>query len=156
MQLNATTCYAMQIVLYLARNKRIVSSAELAESLKVSQRYTLKIAGLLRDGGLTDVQAGMRGGYSLTREASEISAYDVITLMEGEMSILECLTPNPDCGEACKNTHQLSALGIVKDYLDAFLKRLTFDKLADMGISEKLDGIIGLAESHIESILGSA
>ena len=52
MQLNASTCYAMQIVLYLARSKRIVSSTELSENLNISQRYILQFTGKLRDGGI--------------------------------------------------------------------------------------------------------
>ena len=69
MQLNVSTCYAMQIMLDLAHNKKIVPSLKLTANLPVSQRYVLQIAGKLRDGGLVSAHPGMKGGYTLAKEA---------------------------------------------------------------------------------------
>ena len=101
MQLNISTCYAMQMMVYITRNKRIVSSAELSEKLKISQRYVLQLAAKLRDGGLLSTYAGVNGGYVLGKEMSTISAYNVLSIMEGDMSIPDCLTKLSGCGEPC-------------------------------------------------------
>jgi len=142
MQLNVSTCYALQIMLFLSRNENIVSSTKLSDNLQISQRYILQIAGKLRDGGLIDTQAGMRGGYALTRDSSSISVYDIIALLEGDMSIPQCVTP-------CKNANLHCALNILKEYHDTYLKTITFDKLADMETDGKLSTVIGMVETHI-------
>jgi Rrf2 family protein len=83
MQLNTSTDYAIRIMLYLAKCNRIASSTELSKNIAVSQRYLLLIAAKLRDGGLLGVNAGPSGGYYLRKEASQISVYDVVVLLEG-------------------------------------------------------------------------
>lgn len=88
MQLNTSTNYAINIMLHLAKNKRVVSSTELSQSVAVSQRYLLQIAAKLRDGEMLGVSKGSVGGYFLLREPQHISMYEIITLMEGELRIL--------------------------------------------------------------------
>ena len=152
MQLNISTCYAMQIMLDLARNKKIVPSLKLTSNLPVSQRYVLQIAGKLRDGGLINAHAGMKGGYTLVKEASEISVFDVITLMEGDMSIPECRTRLPDCGAPCVNPTLYASLNAMKEYVDAYLQTITFDKLVSMDITGTLPEILVLIDEHIKEI----
>ena len=142
MQLNVSTCYAMQIVLFLTRNNRIVSSTELAENLNISQGYILQIAGKLRNGGLIGTRTGMSGGYSLSKEAAEFSVYDVVTLMEGDMSIPHCIAP-------CKHALLHDALSVLKDYFDSYFKAVTFDRLAETSTKGQLSEIIGMVGSHI-------
>ena len=43
MQLNIATDYAIRIVIYMAKQRRIVSSRELSENLKISQPFIYKI-----------------------------------------------------------------------------------------------------------------
>ena len=142
MQLNVSTCYAMQIIHYLARNNRVVSSTELSENLQISQRYILQIAGKLRDNGLIGTHTGMNGGYSLCKDSSMISVYDIVVLLEGDMNIPECVAP-------CKNSNLHDALSILKDYMDTYFKTITFDKLANMKIHGQLSEIIGMVGTHI-------
>jgi hypothetical protein len=40
----------------------------------------------------------------------------------------------------------------LKDYLDTYLKTITFDKLADMEIAGQLSEIIAMVGSHIVAI----
>ena len=152
MQLNVSTCYAMQVMLYLARNKKIVPSTELATTLKISQRYILQIVGRLRDEGYLATRPGASGGISLGKNAAEISAYDVITLMEGDMSIPECITPLSGYGEPCMNSNLHETFSVMKDYIDTYFKIITFDKLEDMKISRHLSAILGLVTAHIDEM----
>ena len=153
MQLNASTCYAMQILLYMARNRRVVSSSELSEKLHISQRYILQFTGKLRDGRLIHTRAGMNGGYTLGKEAAAISIFDVIMLMEGDMNIPDCLTPIPDCGAPCKSGNLFYALSHMRDYVDTFLKSISFQDLTDTNITGHLSEILGLVEMHIGDMI---
>lgn len=152
MQLNVSTCYAMQVMLYLARSDKVVPSAELSKTLHISQRYILQIAAKLRDGGFISAHAGMSGGYALTKGASFVSAYDIIMLMEGDMSIPECAAPIDGCGAPCTKSDLFDALYTMKDYVDTFLQTVTFDKLAGMDFTGHLSDILSLVDAHISEI----
>jgi hypothetical protein len=77
---------------------------------------------------------------------------DYIKLMEGDMSIPECVDRLPGCDEPCKKTNLLDTLSIMKDYVDTYLKTITFDKLADTDISGSLSDILYMVLAHIEDM----
>ena len=155
MKLNVLTCYAMQSILYMAKNKRVVPSSELSEKLHISQRYVFQIAAKLRDCGFIITHQGVNGGFALKKEASEISVYDVIMAMEGDMNIPKCIIASPGCGgEPCKNSSLLDTLCHMRDYLDTYLRSITFESLAEMDISGHLPDILRLVETHIDEMKG--
>ena len=83
MQLNSTTDYAIRIIIYLAKNKHVVSSKKLSEIINVSPRYLLQIGAKLRDANLVSVTYGSSGGYALSMPPDQITLFDIIQLMEG-------------------------------------------------------------------------
>ena len=83
MQLNRSTDYAIQMLLYLAKAGKTVSSSKLAAAIGVSHRYLLQISAKLRAAGFIRAAHGPSGGLGLTKHPDEISLYDVIIGMEG-------------------------------------------------------------------------
>ena len=83
MQLNRSTDYAIQMLVYLAKAGKTVSSSKLAAAIGVSHRYLLQISAKLRAAGFIRAAHGPSGGLSLTKHPDEISLYDVIISMEG-------------------------------------------------------------------------
>ena len=83
MQLNRSTDYAIQILLYLAKAGKTVSSSRLAAAIGVSHRYLLQISAKLRAAGFIRAAHGPSGGLKLDKAPEEISLYDVILSMEG-------------------------------------------------------------------------
>jgi len=126
MQFNASTGYALQIMLYLTKNRRIVSSMELTENIAVSQRYLIKIAGKLRNGGLVVTRIGMDGGYTLPKEPSMISVYDVIVLMEGGVHIPESVAAPVYFKSRLNDIFQL-----LQEHVETYLRSVTLDKLTN-------------------------
>ena len=83
MQLNRSTDYAIQMLLYLAKAGKTVSSSKLAAAIDVSHRYLLQISAKLRAAGFIRAAHGSSGGLALEKAPEEISLYDVILGMEG-------------------------------------------------------------------------
>jgi len=147
MQFNATTGYALQIMLYLTKNRRTVSSMELAENITVSKRYLMQIASKLRSGGLVVTRIGVSGGYTLLKEPALISAYDIIVLMEGGVFVPESLTTSLD------NILNLNdVLKLLTEYIETYLRSMTLDKLADRNINEWHGKFTETVEMHIASL----
>ena len=82
MQLNRSTDYAIQMLLYLAKAGKTVSSSKLAVAIGVSHRYLLQISAKLRAAGFIRAAHGPSGGLVLIKHPDEISLYDVIISME--------------------------------------------------------------------------
>ena len=82
MQLNRSTDYAIQMLLYLAKAGKTVSSSKLAAAIGVSHRYLLQISAKLRAAGFIRAAHGPSGGLVLIKHPDEISLYDVIISME--------------------------------------------------------------------------
>ena len=83
MQLNRSTDYAIQMLLYLAKAGKTVSSSKLAAAIGVSHRYLLQISAKLRATGFIRAAHGSSGGLVLIKHPDKISLYDVIISMEG-------------------------------------------------------------------------
>ena len=83
MQLNRSTDYAIQMLLYLAKAGKTVSSSKLAAAIDVSHRYLLQISAKLRAAGFIRAAHGPSGGLALEKAPEEISLYEVIIAMEG-------------------------------------------------------------------------
>ena len=91
MRLNRSTDYAIQMLLYLAKAGKTVSSSKLAAAIGVSHRYLLQISAKLR---AAEFIHGPSGGLKLAKAPEEISLYDIILSMEGAVQIGEiCGTP---------------------------------------------------------------
>ena len=96
MQLNRSTDYAIQMLVYLAKAGKTVSSSKLAAAIGVSHRYLLQISAKLRAAGFIRAAHGPSGGLKLAKAPEEISLYDIILSMEGAVQIGEiCGTPIP-------------------------------------------------------------
>ena len=83
MQLNRSTDYAIQMLVYLAKNGQTLSSTKLAASLGISHRYLLQISSKLRAAGFILAVRGPSGGLKIFKNPEEIGLYDVILSMEG-------------------------------------------------------------------------
>ena len=87
MRLNKSTDYAIQMLLYLAKAGKTVSSSKLAAAIDVSHRYLLQISAKLRAAEFIRAAHGPSGGLVLIKHPDKISLYDVIISMEGIVQV---------------------------------------------------------------------
>ena len=146
MQLDTSTVYAINIMIHLAKQPRVVSSTELSRSLAISKRYLLKIAARLRDSSMIGVSFGPAGGYFLLKNPREFSVYDIITLMEGGVVMPYNARDGPDAESIFQDS-----LILLKGYVETYLRSLTLDKLVEGNDNEWLTEFSSLVESHIGS-----
>jgi len=133
-------------MLYLAKNKKVVSSTELSQNTAISKRYLMQIAAKLRDGKLVGVSMGMTGGYYLLKEPDNISVYDIIVLMEGEIRV----TNAPDEGVAYLTLYQ--AFNDLQHRIYHYLSSLTLDVLVHQSWSQCLKLLTDTLEPYYEAV----
>lgn len=78
------------IALY-SENGSAVSGPEIAERQDISQKYLEQILTHLKQAGLIRAQKGLRGGYTLSRPADQITLSEILNALDN--SILEETDP---------------------------------------------------------------
>ncbi len=79
-----------------------VSISALAARQGVSDAYLEQLIGSLRKAGLVNSSRGAQGGYCLSRPPAEISAGEILKVLEGSTTVIDCVSSERvDCGNAC-------------------------------------------------------
>ena len=84
MHFKASVEYGMRAVLYLAEKGSICSSREVADEMSIPRDYLIQLAQLLRNAGIVHARPGKNGGYSLAKDASEISMLDIFSALQND------------------------------------------------------------------------
>jgi len=79
--------YGLRCLLRVATRNAdgVVSVQEIARAEGLGPEYVARIMGTLRAGGLVQSTRGAGGGYRLSHPAGEISVWDAITVLGGEL-----------------------------------------------------------------------
>ncbi len=91
------TRYALHAVVVLAQNQGRVRNPFLSEKMDISLPMVAKIMNKLGQGGLVESKPGPGGGYQLSRPASEIQLFDVISVNEGQDWGADCILGKQEC-----------------------------------------------------------
>jgi Rrf2 family cysteine metabolism transcriptional repressor len=84
---NLKTQYAVQTVIYLARQQRggVAPVPEIAEVVGISPKFLEDILAALRAAGIVQSRRGKEGGYQLVPSPAELTVLDVVQALEGPM-----------------------------------------------------------------------
>jgi FeS assembly SUF system regulator len=95
------TDYGIVLLTHLAANPgRHYNAPELSAEARLPLPMVSKILKLLAKEGLLASHRGVKGGYSLTRPAEEISMAEIVATLEGPIAITECISVESDCSHA--------------------------------------------------------
>jgi len=97
--MKASTNYskATHICIYLnVKHKELISSAELAESIKTNPVVIRRLISLLKKNGIVDSIAGANGGFFLKNPADKITLWDIY-LATREEDFFKRPKVNPEC-----------------------------------------------------------
>jgi Rrf2 family protein len=86
MRVSAKADYALRGVLEIAAAKNPpVKRDEIARAQKIPVKFLETILGELKHAGIVASQRGADGGYSLARDASDVTVADVIRVIDGPL-----------------------------------------------------------------------
>ena len=92
MKLTTKGRYGLRAVIDLATyaKEEPVSLAAVAERQNISISYLEQLIAKLKKAGIVQSTRGAQGGYSLAKEPEEISVGEVLRVLEGTLSPVEC------------------------------------------------------------------
>ncbi|MBI3208296.1 MAG: Rrf2 family transcriptional regulator [Candidatus Solibacter usitatus] len=76
------------------------SAKDIADSYSIPQPLLAKILQKLAKGGFLQSEHGTNGGYRLARQATKISALEVIRAIDGPIILTSCFTEHGMCGQS--------------------------------------------------------
>ncbi len=93
MRVSTKTRYGLRFMIELGTNygQGPVYMKDIARSQEISEKYLSQILISLKSAGLVDGFRGVNGGYILTRPPSEITAGQIVGVLEGGLSLIECV-----------------------------------------------------------------
>jgi Rrf2 family protein len=104
------------------------SAKDVADSYGIPPEALAKILQRLARAGLLHSQHGTNGGYTLARPAGEITAYEVIRVIDGPLFITSCITVRGECDQTQRCTIR-EPLRKVNQSIEEVLKNI---KIAEM------------------------
>jgi len=103
MKLSTKGRYGVKAMFELALNygNEPISIKAIAEKQAISEYYLEQLFGTLRKAGLITSSRGAMGGYVLSKSPGEISAADILNVLEGPIEISECISDEEmNCSKA--------------------------------------------------------
>ncbi len=99
MQLTREGDYGIRSVLYLARQpfKKISFVTEIAEEYKIPRSFLAKILQKLVKAKIVRSYRGVKGGFSLAKQARDITVLDVLEAIEGKLMLNICIGDKTKC-----------------------------------------------------------
>jgi len=127
-----------------------LSIAEVARVEHLPVAYLEQLAAQLRRGGLVESTRGVHGGYALSRPPDTISVLDVVTIVEGEVAPVECVSHDYVTG-SCIREGECASRALwqrLKRSIDTVLSQTTLAELvADHSLIDSMAPIA--VETHV-------
>ncbi|MHB1346420.1 MAG: RrF2 family transcriptional regulator [Candidatus Humimicrobiaceae bacterium] len=125
MRISTRTRYGMRLMVNLALNfgNGYAFLKDIAKNEGISEKYLSLIVIPLKAAGMLATIRGVHGGYILSKHPSKISVKEIVEVLEGDLSLVECSKDDKYCIKA-KNcvTHDIwSELSEkITDFLNSF------------------------------------
>ena len=130
MKITRACDYAMRALLYMANRPEgtVFMRSDLSRLSDVPDSFLGKILQNLAKSDILVSERGKKGGFRLDKKPEEISMYDVILAVEGEIYITDCLGDE----EYCAKTDYCKVHSKWKTIQEGFVTNLKSTKLKEL------------------------
>ncbi len=130
--------YGLLAVKFLAENpdSTSLSAKDISEAYHIPLQLLAKILQRLTKVGLLRSHAGMNGGYELSKDPKEITAFEVIHAIDGPLFITSCITISGSCdlNDICTIKEPLRR---VNDSISDLLKSIRISDLIEADVARR-------------------
>lgn len=133
MKLSTRTRYGLRMLIELAEhfNQGPLQISEISKNEEISEKYLGQISIILKNNGLIDSARGAQGGFYLTKDPALINLRNVVEILEGDLSIVNCVSDAGDCGRSSKCVTR-SLWEELASVIRATLEKYTLQDLVNM------------------------
>jgi Rrf2 family cysteine metabolism transcriptional repressor len=133
MKLSTRTRYAVRAMIELAQTEtsKPLQLKIIAERQDISVKYLEQLMAVLRSAGLIRSVRGSKGGYVLSRAASQIRLSDILHCLEGPVTTVECVEDSQSCVRAAECAARQVWIKVQKA-IDEVMQSITLQDVVDM------------------------
>ena len=130
MKITKATDYAIRAIVFIAQNedKKYLMRSELSKACNIPDCFLGKILQALKKSEILTSNRGKCGGYTLAKKVEDITIYDIITAVEGNVCLNECIYNDEACSNAKECTIRIM-LSKINDELINSLKNYRIKNL---------------------------
>lgn len=138
MKLSTRTRYAVRAMIELAQTEpsKTLQLKVIAERQEISVKYLEQLMAVLRSAGLIRSVRGSKGGYILSRAASQIRLSDILHCLEGPVTTVECVEDSQSCVRAAECAARQVWIKVQKA-IDEVMQSITLQDVVDMARNAK-------------------
>ncbi len=141
--------YGMRALVEIALSgDKPMSLKAISQRQNISQQYLEQIVAVLRRAEIVESVRGAQGGYRLAKPVEQITALDVVELMEGSLAPVPCL----DDDENCSHTGSCSTESLWQRVDKAVREVLAATSLAELVNEGRLVQLETLPESFYNNL----
>ena len=133
MKLSTRSRYAARAIIEIAKQAgdKPITRKTICDSQQISSSYLENILIILKNQGIIKTTRGPKGGYTLAKESSDITMYDIVSVFEGSISAVHCV----DDPSSCARNMNCPTKIIWEELMEAqpaVLKKFTIEKLVKL------------------------
>jgi Rrf2 family transcriptional regulator, cysteine metabolism repressor len=132
MKFSTRTTYGLRAIINLAKNynQDSISLSSIANNEAISPKYLERLFSQLKKAKLIISEKGSLGGYKLSKSPETITILDIVSVLEGDISLFHCLGDGQEikCSQKC-NCGATPVLVKVQNAVNSTLKSI---KLSDL------------------------
>lgn len=133
MKISTRGRYGLKAMVDLAVNAKddsCVSLKSIADRQGISENYLEQLMAALKKAELVKSIRGAQGGYTLTRPATEISVGDLLRVLEGPLTLVECVSNTESCGSgSCNKCVTKNVWEKISDSMNEVVDSITLEDL---------------------------
>lgn len=131
MKLSTKGRYGVKAMVDLAIHQGVepVSIKSISQRQNISEYYLEQLFAPLRRAEMIKSIRGAQGGYTLNKEARDITVLDIMNILEGPIEVSDCLE-----NEACSNIDCCATRTVwkkLKDSIDGVMEGITLQDIVD-------------------------
>ncbi|MGB9595771.1 MAG: RrF2 family transcriptional regulator [Candidatus Poribacteria bacterium] len=132
MRLSTKGRYGLRLMMELAKHygKGPTLLKDIAQNQDISEKYLWQLINPLKIAKLINSSRGSHGGYMLAKHPSEINLDDIISVLEGKPSLVECID-NPSICERSAKCPARDIWSEVSSKISDLLRSITLEDMLD-------------------------
>ncbi|MEI6846800.1 MAG: Rrf2 family transcriptional regulator [Chlorobiaceae bacterium] len=121
--------YGLHAVTYLSTKglDRVVTVKEMASDIGISQEFLSKAMQSLKRAGIAKSVQGVKGGYSLGRNPTQITVIDIAIAIEGTLHLMRCASKG-SC-EISSSCHHQGYMNSLQQKIQDLMSNTTVESL---------------------------
>lgn len=99
MKLSTRSRYGLRLLIEVAKNQCFnpLYLKDIAKNIDVSEKYLSQIILPLKSAGIIANSRGAHSGYVLAKPPEKIDLFSVLSALEGDINIVDCICGDVDC-----------------------------------------------------------